>query len=246
MYSDFAYVYDRLTKDIDYSKMADYIEVLFSEYATVKPKLLLDLACGTGSLTLELARRGYDMIGIDSSADMLNCALEKSAGLEVSPLWVCQDMRSFELYGTVDAVVCTLDSLNYITDYSDLKSVFGLVKNYLNPGGLFIFDINTPYKFENILRDNFFYEIGEDITYIWQNSYDPATGICTFDLTFFVRESGELYRRLEEEQQQRAWSFEEIKAALGESGLKLIDILEQYTLNPPDEKSERCFFVVSA
>ena len=139
-----------------------------------------------------------------------------------------------------------MDSLNYILYKKDVKKLFKNVHNYLNPGGLFIFDINTPYKFKNIFKNNVFYDVSDEITYIWQNSYDPATGICTFDLTFFVRESGELYRRLEEEQQQRAWSFEEIKAALGESGLKLIDILEQYTLNPPDEKSERCFFVVSA
>jgi len=246
VYSDFAYVYDRLTQDVDYSKMADYIELLFSEYAIDKPKLLLDLACGTGSLTLELARRGYDMIGIDSSADMLNCALEKSADLEVSPLWVCQDMRSFELYGTVDAIVCTLDSINYLTDFDDLLSVFRLVKNYLNPRGLFIFDINTPYKFENILRDNFFCEVREDIAYIWQNSYDPAAKICTFDLTFFVRETDDLYRRLDEVQQQKAWSYEEIKAALADAGLRLVNMHDQYTLEPPDEKSERCFFIATA
>ncbi|NLM11807.1 MAG: class I SAM-dependent methyltransferase [Clostridiaceae bacterium] len=243
MYSDFAYVYDRLMRDIDYSKLADYIEVLFSEYGAIKPKLLLDLACGTGNLTLEFARRGYDMIGIDISPDMLNCALEKSVNAQVSPLWVCQDMRSFELYGTVDAVVCTMDSLNYIIEICDLKSVFALVKIYLNPGGLFIFDMNTQYKFENILGDNIFYEIGEDITYIWQNIYNRDTRICTFDLTFFVKESGQLYKRLEEEQKQKAWSVNEVKAALDESGLKLIKVFDEYTLNPPSEKSERCFFI---
>jgi len=243
MYSDFAYVYDRLMRDIDYSKLADYIEVLLSDYGRIKPKLMLDLACGTGSLTLEFAKRGYDMIGIDVSPDMLNCALEKSMELKVSPLWVCQDMRNFELYGTVDAVICTLDSLNYITDFSDLKSIFRLVKNYLNPGGLFIFDLNTPYKFENILGNNFFYEIGEDIAYIWQNTYNPDTRICTFDLTFFVREKGRLYERIEEEQQQKAWSFDEVKAALDESDLKLVKIFEEYTQNPPSEKSQRCFFI---
>lgn len=243
MYSDFAYVYDRLTRDIDYSKLADYIEVLFSEYGTKKPELLLDLACGTGSLTLEFAGRGYDMIGIDVSPDMLNCALEKSMDLQASPLWVCQDMRNFELYGTVDAVICTMDSLNYITEFDDLKSIFRLIKNYLNPGGLFIFDMNTPYKFENVLGDNIFYEICDDITYIWQNTYNRDTRICTLDLIFFVKESGQLYKRLEEEQKQKAWSFNEVKAALEESGLKLIEILEEYTQNPPSEKTERCFFV---
>ncbi|AGC67389.1 methyltransferase type 11 [Thermoclostridium stercorarium subsp. stercorarium DSM 8532] len=245
MYSDFAYVYDLLTKDVDYSKMADYIESLFSEYMAEKPKLLLDLACGTGSLTLELAKRGYDMIGIDASEDMLNCAVEKSGEAQVFPLWVCQDMRNFELYGTVDAILCTLDSLNYITDYGELKLVFSLVRNYLNPGGLFIFDMNTPYKLESILGNNFFYEIGEDIAYIWQNTYDRDTRICSFDLTLFVKESGDLYKRFEEEQQQKAWNFEEVKSALQEAGLKLMGIFDEYTKNPPRENSERCFFVAT-
>lgn len=243
MYSDFAYIYDRLMKDIDYSKLADYIEVLLSEYSGIKPNLLLDLACGTGNLTLEFARRGYDMIGIDMSPDMLNCALEKSFELQVSPLWVCQDMRCFELYGTVDAILCTMDSLNYITDFGDLKSIFRLVKNYLNPGGVFIFDMNTPYKFKNVLSNNLFYEIYDDITYLWQNSYDADTRICTFDLTFFVKESGNLYKRLEEGQQQKAWDLCEIEAALDESGLTAIKILEAYTQNAPSEKTERCFFI---
>lgn len=243
MYSDFAYVYDRLMQDIDYLKLVEYIEVLISEYGSRKPKLVLDLACGTGNLTLQLARRGYDMIGIDMSSDMLNCALEKSMELELSPLWVCQDMRSFELFGTVDAILCTMDSLNYITDFDDLKSVFRLVNNYLNPGGVFIFDMNTPYKLEKILGNNFFYEILEDITYIWQNSYDPNNRVCTFDLTFFVKESERLYRRLEEEQKQKAWNFNEVAAALEESGLKLMKIFDEYTQNPPSETSERCFFI---
>lgn len=245
MYSDFAYIYDRLTQDVDYPKIADYIEVIFSRHGNRKPRLLLDLACGTGSLTVELAKRGYEMIGIDESPDMLNCAAEKSEGLGNQILWVCQDMRNFELYGTVDAVICTLDSLNYITGYDDLKSVFRLVENYLNPGGLFIFDINTPYKYENVLADNFFYEIGEDITYVWQSSYYRDRGICAFDLTFFVRENGDLYRRIEEEQEQRAWNPGEIKTALGEAGLRLLSVYDAYTFDPPREKSERCFFIAS-
>lgn len=243
MYRDFAYVYDRLMANIDYSKLADYIEALFSDYSAKKPGLVLDLACGTGSLTLEFAKRGYDMIGIDMSTDMLNCAMEKSMELNVSPLWVCQDMRNFELYGTVDAVICTMDSLNYITEYSDLKSVFSLVRDYLNPDGVFVFDMNTPYKYENVLDNNVFYEIYDDIAYIWQSTYNASDRICNFDLTFFVRESDELYRRLEEEQQQKAWNSDEVKAALEESGLTLINVFDEYTQNPPSEKSERCFFI---
>jgi len=127
MYGDLSLVYDLLMDDVDYSQWADYIEALFEKYA-VKPEIILDLACGTGSLTLELAKRGYDMIGIDISPEMLNRAVEKTDLSGVSPLWVCQDMRSFELYGTVDAIVCTMDSLNYILDMNDVRNVFRLTR----------------------------------------------------------------------------------------------------------------------
>ncbi len=243
MYSEFAYVYDRLMDDIQYSKWADYIEALFVKYGRERPELVLDLACGTGSLTLEMAKRGYDMIGIDMSSDMLSCAMEKAVPFGVLPLWVCQDMRSFELYGTMDAIICTMDSLNYIVDLSDLKEVFHLVNNYLNPNGLFIFDINTPYKLEHVLGNNFFYEIRQDITYLWENSYHVKDKICTFSLTFFVREEGDIYHRLEEEQRQKAWTLDEICSALVESGLSMIDVFDAFTFSASSKTTERQFFI---
>ena len=243
MYRDFAYVYDELMKDIDYSKLADYIEELMLEHADIKPALVLDLACGTGSLTLQFAQRGYDMIGIDLSEDMLNCAFEKSMELGLSPLWVRQDMRSFELYGTVDAILCATDSLNYITNNYDLRKVFGLVRNYLNPGGVFIFDMNTPYKLENKLGNNIFYEIHDHIAYIWQNLYNGDTRICTFDLTFFIKQPNQLYSRVEEVQYQRGWTIDEITQALDESGLKLIKILEALTQHSPSGETQRYVYI---
>lgn len=242
MYGDLSLVYDLLMDDVDYSQWADYIEALFEKYA-VKPEIILDLACGTGSLTLELAKRGYDMIGIDISPEMLNRAVEKTDLSGVSPLWVCQDMRSFELYGTVDAIVCTMDSLNYILDMNDVRNVFRLAGNYLNPGGLFIFDLNTPYKFEHIFADNLFYEIRDDIAYLWQNSYNPESKICDFDLTFFVKEKGDLYKRLEERQKQRAWSYDEIQSAVCGSGLNLADVFDAFTFDKPLQTAERCFYI---
>lgn len=246
MYSDFAYVYDRLMQDVNYSEWADYIECLFDRYSKSKPELVLDMACGTGSLTLELAKRGYDMTGIDMSPDMLSCAVEKSAGIDPAPLWVCQDMREFELYGTMDAILCTMDSLNYVQDPSELKGIFKLIKNYLNPGGLFIFDMNTPYKLEHILGNHLFYEILEDVTYLWRNEYCSETKICSFDLTFFVREAQDTYRRLDEEQQQKAWTKVEIQGLLHEAGLELLDLLDAFTQSPPVETSERFFYVARA
>lgn len=242
MYGDLSLVYDLLMDDVDYSQWADYIEALFEKYA-VKPEIILDLACGTGSLTLELAKRGYDMIGIDISPEMLNRAVEKTDLSGVSPLWVCQDMRSFELYGTVDAIVCTMDSLNYILDMNDVRNVFRLAGNYLNPGGLFIFDLNTPYKFEHIFADNLFYEIRDDIAYLWQNSYNPESKICDFDLTFFVKEKGDLYKRLEERQKQRAWSYDEIQSAVCGSGLNLKEVFDAFTFDKPLQTAERCFYI---
>lgn len=243
MYSDFAYVYDVLMQDVQYTQWADYLEELFQKFCVKKPELVLDMACGTGNLTLEMARRGYDMIGIDMSPDMLSCAMEKSAECGISPLWVCQDMRAFELYGTMDAILCTMDSMNYMEDVPDMEQVLQLVCNYLNPGGLFIFDMNTPYKLQHILGNNLFYEIRDDITYLWRNEYLPEEKKCNFDLTFFVREAEDVYRRLEEEQQQRAWTIDEIKHLLQKTGLELLEVYEAFTQSPPSEEAERIFYI---
>ena len=150
-YSAIARVYDRLNKDIDYKKWADFFEECFSRFLCQKPEIILDLACGTGRMTRELASRGYDMIGVDGSADMLGEAYA-SGGEGI--LYLMQDMRDLELYGTVGATVCCLDSLNYLLKDEDLLKTFSLVHNYSDPDGLFIFDMNTPYKFENIYSDN--------------------------------------------------------------------------------------------
>jgi len=243
MYSDFAYVYDLLMQDVQYAQWADYIEALFHKFGAKKPELVLDLACGTGNLTLEMAKRGYDMIGIDMSSDMLCCAMEKSAKYGKTPLWVCQDMRAFELYGTMDAILCTMDSLNYMESASDMTAVFQLVKNYLNPGGLFIFDMNTPYKLEHVLGNNLFYEIRDDITYLWRNEYHPKEKTCTFDLTFFVKEAEGIYRRLEEEQLQKAWATEEIRRLLQEAGLKPEAVYGAFTQDEPSAQTERVFYI---
>ena len=168
-YTDFAYIYDKLIGQ-DYEKWADYIEDIFAKN-NLKPSLVLDLGCGTGSITNILAKRGYDMIGVDISPDMLNVAREKATEEGLDVLYLCQDIREFELYGTVDAIICTLDVLNYITDPDDLKQVFRLVRNYLNPDGIFIFDINTEHKLKNTLGNNTFITDEEGVFYSWENEY---------------------------------------------------------------------------
>lgn len=240
IYSNFAYVYDKLTYDINYTKWTNYIEKIFKLHE-LKPSLVLDLGCGTGSFCIEMSKKGYDMIGIDSSEDMLSCASEKSVDAK-NILYIKQDMTDFELYGTVDVVVCLLDSINYILYKNDLKRLLKRVHNYLNPGGLFIFDINTPYKFQNILKGNVFYDISDEITYIWQNYYDAKKKICEFDLTFFIKES-DIYNRYDEIHYERCYAIDEISQIIEKSGLDLLKKYDDLRFCPPYQKSERVFFV---
>ncbi len=245
MYADFAYVYDKLMYDINYRQWADYIEKIF-EKNNIKPKILVDLGCGTGSFCIEMCLRGYDMIGIDISEDMLSCALTKAKKANIPDeklLLLNQDMTEFELYGSADAIVSLMDSINYIISIKKLKRLFKLVMNYLNDGGLFIFDINTIYKFENILNNNTFHYIDDDIAYIWENNYKKKNKICQFDITFFVKE-GELFRRFDEIHYERAYSIEELTSIALESGLKVEGIYDSLSFNEPNDKSERIFFVL--
>ena len=157
MYKRFADVYDQLVQDVPYSKWADYLQSAFLKFGQ-NPELILELGCGTGSMAIELAKRGYDVIGLDISAEMLSKAYEKAKKNKTDILFINQDMRNFRLHGKVDAVLCLLDSLNYIPALSDVKKVFKLVSKYLNPSGLFIFDLNSPYKLSTVLGQNIFYD----------------------------------------------------------------------------------------
>ncbi len=228
-------------KDVDYGEWTDYIEELFKAN-DVKPSMVLDLGCGTGSFCIEMAQRGYEMIGVDLSPDMLSCAKAKSLGKNLDILYLNQDITGFELYGTVDAVVSLMDSMNYVTYKKDIKQVFKLVKNYLNPGGLFIFDLNSSYKLKKILGDNVFYSVDDDISYIWQNSFDNAKKISRFDLTFFAR-AGEKYDRFDETHYERAYEVHEMKKMLEDAGLMLCAVYRGFEQKPPLRSSERIFFV---
>lgn len=256
-YNVIAGVYDAINAGIDYEKWGDRIEAIFREYSPhgSLPTLLLDLACGTGRMALTLARRGYDMIGVDGSEDMLADATDAMyRALETGalpadaprPLFLCQDMRSFELYGTVGAVLCCLDSLNYLTGEGELAHCFSLVHNYLDPDGLFIFDMNTPHKFANVYGTNVYaYDLEEQGSFcVWQNYYDPDTRLCDFLLTLFEKQDDETYRRSDEEQCERCYSLDEIQKALEAAGFALLRVDRDLEGTPAGEQDdcERWYF----
>ncbi len=247
-YQAIARVYDKLNADIDYKKWADLIEKCFDKFLGTRPELVLDLACGTGRMTRELSARGYDMIGVDASEDMLSEAMYSYASRGI--LYLLQDMRSFELYGTVGAVVCCLDSVNYLLSEEDLKKTFANVHNYLDPDGLFIFDVNTPYKFENIYSDNAYILEDEDengaIYCGWQNEYDRESGICDFYLSLFEEDEDGAYIRSDEHQRERCYTLMQIRDALAACGLELVDIYADYELSAPTDTSERWYIAARA
>ncbi|MDP4132387.1 MAG: methyltransferase domain-containing protein [Bacillota bacterium] len=237
MYNEFADLYDELMEDIKYDKWADYYQVLFKR-AQISPALVLDLGCGTGTLTSIMSGRGYDMIGVDSSVSMLNKAAFKSTGI----LFLNQDMTEFELYGTVDAIISSLDCINYIIDENELLKVFKLALNYLDNDGLFVFDINSSYKLKHILGDNIYTYDENGIFYTWESFYDNQTNLCDFNLTFFIEEKNGHYTRLDESQTERAWSVDEIQDLLIKAGFKEIEVFGDKTLMKPSDKEERIFF----
>ena len=240
-YSAFAEVYDLFMDNIPYGEWSEYILSLLREYG-VSDGLLLDLGCGTGSLTELLSAAGYDMIGVDNSPDMLLKAQEKRQASGRDILYLCQDMRDFELYGTVRAVVSVCDCMNYLLEEEDLFQVFSLVNNYLDPGGVFIFDLNTEYKYRELIGDCTIAESREEGSFIWENAYDEESRVNEYDLTLFVPE-GDLYRRYTEAHLQRAWRQEEILAAAKRAGMIFTARYEAFTREEPGAETERVYYI---
>ena len=240
-YTSFAQVYDLFMDNVDYPAWCEYIKSLLKEYG-ISDGLVLDLGCGTGTVTELLADAGYDMIGVDNSCDMLEIAEEKKEKSGHDILYLMQDMREFELYGTVRAVVSVCDSVNYILEEEDLLEVFSLVNNYLDPGGMFIFDMNTRYKYEQ-MGDCTIAENRDDCSFIWENYYEKDSGLNEYDLTIFVREEGGLFRRFTETHVQRGYAPETVRRLAQEAGLCWAGAMDADTGGPVGPESERIFAV---
>ena len=236
-YTDFALVYDELMDNTPYQVWCEQITAVLAGNG-IEKELILDLGCGTGVLTELLARKGYDMIGIDLSQEMLNRAIEKRDASKLPILYLQQDMREFELYGTVKAVVSVCDSLNYLLEDEDVIQTFRLVNNYLDPQGLFIFDFNTVYKYKEVIGDATIAENREDCSFIWENYYHEQEKINEYEITFFIKE-GEFYRRFEETHFQRGYTVEEMQDFLLKAGLEFISMKDADTFLDVTDESER-------
>ncbi|MCQ2499994.1 MAG: class I SAM-dependent methyltransferase [Lachnospiraceae bacterium] len=238
-YEGFAGVYDLFMDNVDYDMWADYLIRMLQKYE-VNDGLVLELGCGTGSLTERLARAGYDMIAIDNSYEMLEVAMEKreESGLDI--LYLNQDAREFELYGTVAAIVTGCDCMNYITEEEDLLEVFRLANNYLDPGGIFLFDINTAEKYRAI-GDKTIAENREEGSFIWENTYDEEEQINEYAVTLFLPEENGLYRKEEEFHYQRAYDLAKVKELLAEAGMEFVAAYEAFTDEVPGKRCERMY-----
>lgn len=250
-YQEFAKVYDELMDNVPYEKWRDFIVSMIEKYGVSKPyrenesalesekNLVLDLGCGTGKFTRMLKEKGYDMMGIDSSDEMLSIAMEKEDGI----LYLLQDMRELELYCTVGTVVSVCDCVNYILEEEELIEVFSLVNNYLYPKGLFIFDFNTVYKYEKIIGERVIAENREDCSFIWENYYYEDEQINEYDLTIFMQTQGDNFVRYKENHYQRGYEPEHMKEMIEKSGLKFVKMLDADTLSEVTAESQRVYIL---
>ena len=269
-YTDVAEVYDTFMDDTPYEEWADFIAGLIEKYGIAKPvrnadcekdimkagepdnevilaserNLVLDLGCGTGTLTELLYEKGYDMIGVDNSEEMLRIAMEKKEKSGSEILYLCQDMRDLDLYSTVGTVISVCDSINYLLEDEDVEDTFSLVNNYLYPGGLFIFDFNTVYKYETVIGDDTIAENRDNCSFIWENYYHPEEHINEYDLTIFAKEEKEeLFRRFSETHFQRGYTLPEMEQFVKGAGMEILLTLDADTHEAPREESERIYIV---
>lgn len=266
-YTDFAKVYDTFMDETPYDVWGDFVDELIKQYGISKAidkkiendedesdeeqaleqekNLVVELGCGTGSFTLEMAKRGYDIMGIDLSSEMLDIARRKSIDAGFDVMFLEQDMRELDLYCTAGTIVSVCDSINYLTEDSDVIDCFKLVNNFLFPGGIFIFDFNTLYKYKEVIGDTTIAENREDCSFIWENYYDEESHINEYDLTIFARcdSNDEIFRRSIETHYQRGYTLEEMKHFIEVSGLAFVTAIDADTHEAPCQTSERIYVI---
>jgi len=255
VYQDFASVYDELMDDVPYGAWAERIDGLIQRHGVSKPErdvedvlasernLVVDLGCGTGTLTELMYEKGYDVIGVDVSEAMLNIAMRKKEENGSEILYLLQDMRDLELYSTVGTVYSVCDSLNYILEEEELLEIFSLVNNYLYPGGIFIFDFNTDYKYREVIGNTTIAENREDCSFIWENWYDSEEEINEYDLTVFVKEGEDAYRKFSETHLQRGYTVEQMTGLVERAGMKVIEVMDADSGKTVTQESQRVYLV---
>ncbi|MBU5439066.1 class I SAM-dependent methyltransferase [Tissierella sp. MSJ-40] len=241
IYNKFATLYDELMTDFDYENWFIYIKKILEKF-NKNPHKVLEMACGTGNLSYYLAKEGYQLTCFDFSSDMLTIAYDKLYKFKNLKL-LNQNMINFKINNVFDCIISICDSINYITDEKDLLDTFINVRNHLEEGGIFIFDINSYYKLKYIIGNNTFVEDREDVFYTWQNYFDEENNICEFYLTFFMNEDGENYIRFDEEHKERAYEINEVVELLTQAGFREIDFFEGFSFKKPYSKSERINFI---
>lgn len=241
-YNIFSYYYDDLTRNINYRELAKYLDILIKKYSGKENGILLDLACGTGSISEEMSTLGYDVIGVDNSEEMLNQAIEKKFDSGLNIQYICQDMREIDMFGTIDITICMLDSINHLNSLEDVNRVFSKVSLFSEPDGLFIFDVNTKYKHEKVLANNVFIYETDDVYCVWENSYREETDEVHINLDFFER-NGNMYKRYSESLSERAYDIADLDKALIDNKFEILAHYDGFSLNPPYNQSERIVFV---
>ena len=242
-YETFSVYYDCLTKNVNYHQRALYFDGLIQSYLQSDGVVLLDLACGTGSMSEELARLGYDVLGIDYSYGMLSRAMEKKMEHGLPIQYVCQDMRELQLYGTVDVTICTLDSLNHLDCFSEVQLVFQEIYDATEPGGLFLFDMNTVYKHREVLGDRVFVYETEAVYCVWENQYTPEDHTVSMNLEFFTLQEDGSYLRNREEITEHAYEADQIQETLRQIGFEVLGCYHADTREPLRPDSERMVVV---
>ena len=240
-YEAFASVYDIFMEQVEYDQWMNHIHAIWEKFG-LQPKTVIDLGCGTGSIALPLAKEGYDVIGVDLSPEMLTEADHKAMEEGVSVRFACQDMTELELGEEADCILSLCDSMNYLTEDGQLEDAFKSIAQHMKQESLFLFDLNTEYKFKEVLGQNVFGSAEEHAAYIWENDYDDEEKINEYYVSFFIENEDGFYERIEEFHYERAYSMEEIEEGLQAAGMELVEVYDGYSFDAPRAESERLLF----